>query len=532
MDADYILKSTAIFTSADDKPTAGGVVVAGSKISGVFRESQLEAYVGPKTKVIDYGQRLIMPGFIDSHTHTSVAMDFVDESYCIDISSVHTFPDIMKLMREYGNRHPDNPVVFGINFNLFNLEEYFMPTARAMDEYFPDRPALLMTWDCHTWFANTRAIQMAGITKDSPDPNRGMGKDENGELTGRFDDTGSFEIQKIIDRSFEARKGSLINFMNKLNACGITSIADVFPFSASEPYPLYKAMEKSLTTRIHFYPPLLDFTPESVDLLKREYSSPTLQFSGLKCLLDGVLTVYTAWMLEPYANKPETCGSPTVPKEEVRAKVLEACRLGVNVRIHTIGDAAVRYALNVFEEAEKAYGKLERRHCMEHIEYINPADISRFAQLGVVADMHPRHLTFYIDEAIRYLGTEREKYTWVFRDIINTGAIIGTGSDFPVVHFNPMLGIYAAVTRALDNGYPEGGWHPEQKLTLAEILKIYTIGSACAINRDKELGTLEPGKLADITVLDRNLFDIDVSEILNVKSVMTMMDGRIVYDSV
>ena len=531
MKADYILKSSSIFNSIDDTPTDGGVAVEANKILGVFPKSVLNNYIGPNTKVHDYGNKLIMPGFIDSHTHTGLAMDFEDETYCVDISTGHTFKDIMRLMHEFGAKYPDNPVVYGINFNFFNLDEHFVPTAKVMDEYFPDRPVLIMTWDVHTLFANSKAIEMAGITKDTPDPNNGIGKDNSGELTGEFNDTAAFALQEILERSFEEKKCSLVNFMNKLNACGITSVADMFPNSVTEPYSLYKAMEEKLTTRIHFYPPLLDFTPETVQAYKKEYNSPMLQFSGLKCLLDGVLTVYTAWMLEPYTNKPDTCGSPTVPKEEVRSKVFEACSLGINARIHAIGDKAVRYALDVFEEAQRTYGKLSRRHCMEHIEYINPADIPRFAELGIVADMHPRHLTFYIDNALAYLGEEREKYTWVFRDILDTGAIIGTGSDFPVVHFNPMLGVYAGITRALDNGYPEGGWHPEQKLTLPEILKIYTIGSACAINRDSDLGTLEPGKLADIVVLDRNLFDVDASEILDTKPIMTMVDGKIVYNA-
>ena len=172
---------------------------------------------------------------------------------------------------------------------------------------------------------------------------------------------------------------------------------------------------------------------------------------------------------------------------------------------------------------------IDRRHTIEHIEYCDPSDVPRFGKLGVVADMHPRHMIFYIDDAIDFLGEEREKHTWLIRDIMDAGGVIGTGSDYPVVDFDPMLGIHAAITRTDDKGHPEGGWHPEQKLTLPEILRIYTVGSAMSMNIEKETGTLEKGKSADITVLDRNIFKAGEREILDIEPVMTMTAGKIVY---
>lgn len=530
MNTRYILKSKTIFDGTGKMPVSGGVVIDDNKIVGVFSENELEKYNDRVVELIDYGDKLIMPGFIDSHTHTGMAMDFEDENFCVDISAAHNFQDIMMIMKDYGEKYPENKVVFGINFNYFNLDEYFEPTAAAIDEYFPNRAALIMTWDVHTFFANTKAIELSGITKDTPDPNDGIGKDENGELNGIFNDTAAFAIQKIVDRPMEDRIPSLENFMNKLNEYGITTVGDLYPSGVTKPYPLYKAMENKLTVRINFYPELLTFSTEDVEQYKKNFNSPMLQFAGLKNLIDGVLTVYTAWMLEPYTNKPETAGFPAVPKEEVRAKMLEAINQGIPVRIHTIGDHAVRYVLDVFEEAERLFGKLPLRHNMEHLEYMDPADIPRFAELGIVANMHFRHSIFYIDDAITYLGEEREKHCFNWRSMYDTGAVMGTGSDYPVVHFNPMLGIHAGITRTRDDGYPKGGWLPEQKLVLSEVLKIYTFGGACALNRDKELGTLEKGKYADVTVIDRNLFEAKTSEILDAKPIMTMVDGKIVYD--
>lgn len=529
MKATYILKSSCIFDSIGNSPTPGALVICGNKIEGLLSQDELNSFDAGDAVVVDCGDKLIMPGFIDSHMHAGANMDYVDESYCVDVSPATSFEGVIKIIEEYGAKHPNNKFLLGINFNLFNLEKRIIPTAKLIDSYISDRPVIIHTWDCHTFFTNSKGIELSGIKKDDPDPNHACGRDENGDLTGEFNDSASFILSKKITRTFAERQGSLRNFMAKLNACGITSFADMFPSGDEETYPLFKSLEDELTTRIHFFSSLMDFSPELVKSYRETYNSKMLQFSGLKCLMDGVLTVFTAWMLKPYSNNRSTCGFPALDKDKVKEKIFQACKSGINVRVHTIGDAAVKYILDVFEDAQKMYGNLEKRHCMEHIEYINPADIPRFAELGIVADMHPRHLMFYIDDAIEYLGEEREKYTWVFRELLKTGALIGTGSDFPVVNFNPMLGIYTGVTRAKDNGMPEGGWHPEQKLMMHEILKMYTIGSACAINRDKELGTLEKGKLADVVVLDRNLFEIDAKEILQVKPVLTMMDGEIVY---
>lgn len=531
MAANYVLKSKNIFDSVKDVPFSGNVVIEGKTIIDVCSDDAVHRYIGADTEIIDYGDKIIMPGFIDSHMHAGSSMDYFDESYCINVESAHTFKDVMELMQEFDRKYPENSFVLGINFNFFNLTEYFVPTAKEIDKYFPDKPALILTWDTHTYYVNTKAMEAAGVSKDTPDPNGGIEKDENGEPTGVFNDTAAFELMaKVTERGVEDRKKSWRVFQQKLNSVGITSIGDVYPCGTSLPYELYRALEDELSVRIHFYPELISFDMKDLDHYKQKYNSEMLQFAGLKNLIDGVLTVWTAWMLEPYANKPDTCGFPAVPAEQVKEKIMEACAAGCNVRIHTIGDRAIRYILDCFEEAKKRYGKLERHHCMEHIEYINPSDIPRFAELGIVADMQFDHAVYYVDDAVRFLGEERLPYCFNWRSIKDTGAIMGTGTDFPVVlNVSPMLGLYTAVTRKRGDGYPEGGWLPEQCLTLSEAVKVYTAGSAAAINREKDLGTLEVGKLADITVLERNIFDVGRDEIKDVLPVMTMVNGEIVY---
>lgn len=533
MKTSYVLKSKNIFDSISDVPLSGGVVVTGNKITGVFPEEQLSKYITDETQILDYGDKLILPGFIDSHMHVGVGMDYLDDTYCVDVGSTETFNDVVQLIQNFGERNPEANVLFGFNFNAAVLNPVVWPTRQLLDTYFPDRPVLIQGWELHTFYANSRAIELAGFTKDTPDPNHGIGKDKQGELTGVFNDTAAFAIQKIIQRSFAEKKYSLVNFMKILNKYGFTSVSDMYPCGTEKPYPLFKAMEKELTVRIHFYPELLSFKPENIDEYKSNYSGPMLKFSGLKNLMDGVPAQHTAWMTVPYDEDPSTCGGPSVSPEKVLEKVLEAASIGVNVRIHTIGDGAAHFILDVFEKARDKYGLLPRRNCMEHLDFILDDDIPRFKELNVVCAMQGLHIGFYLNENkskyVMGLGQERIKKALRWRTVLNSGAVIANGSDYPVVSFNPALSIYTAVTRQTRNGYPEGGFLPEQRVTLAEILKSYTYGAAFALNREKELGTLEAGKLADITVLDRNLFAVSPKDYLDMMPVMTMVDGNIVF---
>ena len=526
-----ILKSTSIYDGISDGPVSGGLVIDGNRITGVFPEDELNDYITPDTEVTDYGDKLIMPGFIDSHLHMGQAMDFLDPTYCIDLDPARNFDDVVALLRKFGEENPDAKVLFGINYNYFNLTPPVIPDVHLLDKYFPDKPVLILTWEIHTYYANTKAIELTGLTKDTPDPNNGIIKDENGELTGAFNDTVAFAVTRIVQRPLFERGGALINFMKELNSYGITAVGDMFPCGADKPYPLYKKYEDQLTVRVSFYPELMSFTPELANEYKREYNGPMLQFAGLKNLIDGVISVHTAWMSEPYYDDPTTSGYPAIPAEQVKAKILEALSLGINVRIHTIGDEAIHYVLDVFEEAKNKYGLLPRRNVMEHLEYVNDEDLHRFKDLNVVCDMQGRHITFYVDDGEKIMGPERSRRAFRWRDVLDAGAIIGTGSDYPVVHFDPARCIYAAVTRQLEDGHPKDGWIPEQRVSLAEALRAYNYGSACALNREDEIGLLKNGYYADVVVLDKNLFAVPEDEILGTKPILTMVDGKTVYES-
>lgn len=532
--ATTLLISDTIFDGYSDNLFSGGILITDNRITALLSKDELTTYIETANVVRDYGDQLLMPGFIDSHIHIGYAMDYMDEAFCVDVAPAKNEKEMMTLLQNFHEAQPDNKVIFAFNYNSFELDEPFTPDKKLLDTYFPSVPVAIVSWDGHTWFANSKLIELAGITKDTEDPLHGIGKDTSGELNGIFNDTATYPLNKFIERPLMERKSSLLHFNNELNRYGITAAGDVFPYGTAQPYPLYKAVEDegNLTVRYSVYPSMLDATDESTEFYKHTYHSPMLQFGGLKCLLDGVIGVHTAWMLEPYFDAPDTKGFPAADAQEVRKKILDCHKKGINVRIHTIGDAAVRYILDVYEEAEKEYGRIQRHHTMEHLEYISDEDIPRLGKLNVIAAMQGRHITFYVDDAGKIMGPDRDRLAFRWRDILDAGGIIGTGSDYSVVHFSPFRCIYAAMTRQLENGYPKGGWFPGQCVTLTEALRSYTFGSACALNREDEIGTLEIGKLADIVAIDRNLFNIPPEEILEAMPVMTMVDGKIVFEKI
>jgi predicted amidohydrolase YtcJ len=299
-------------------------------------------------------------------------------------------------------------------------------------------------------------------------------------------------------------------------------------------YDLFEKLDKQgeLTTRFHITPEL-DGNLDKAQTLRNKYESKKLQFSGLKQFVDGTVTGHTAYFLKPYSDQLDICGHPALDPEVLIDRVVKADELGFRIRFHAIGDAAIRLALDAFEEAVRKNGKRDSRHTVEHIEVIDSDDIERFSKLGVIASMQPDHMAASSREVYSsIIGPEREKNVFLTKSLLNTGASLALGTDFPVsISLNPMRQIYTAITRVDSSGNPQNTWHPEQKLTLAEALQAYTYGSAYGCFREHELGTIEEGKLADLVVLDRNLFDIPESEVLKTKVELTINDGKVVYKS-
>lgn len=325
--------------------------------------------------------------------------------------------------------------------------------------------------------------------------------------------------------------------MEGAKAFGITSINDVQPYFHGNMGNLdvYEEMAKEgqFTSRVHVAVDLLGDL-EQAEKWKRRYHYGTLRVDMLKQFIDGVATTHTALMIDDYADAPGNRGISLFDIKAIEKAVPEAHKRGFSVKLHSCGDQSAKMCLDYYENAIRLYGKNQCRHAIEHLELVDEKDIPRFNELGIIPSVQPEHLALtQIFEENPYpivLGAERANRTWPFKSLYDSAGILAIGSDCPVVSNNPFLEIYRAITRLHNDGKPEGGWNPTEKLTMYQVLRSYTYGGAYGVRRENEMGSLEKGKLADIIVIDKNLFEINVDEIISAQVILTIMDGEIVYE--
>lgn len=530
--ADIVIHGDAVFTGLADKPQPASIAIVENTIAAIGNVKEIEALIGADTRVFHFEDQLIMPGFHDFHLHVIPGSIQIDS---VDLTEACSIEETIDMVRRFAEERPNDPWIIGFSWDNGKWVDNELPHRAALDKVFPDRPVVLNHVECHYCWVNSKALEIMGIDEQTKNPAFGeIHKDGNGKLTGILFEKAMDMVHKgAYSFSREKIEQLLKGFLELAAGYGITSVNDMYAPSSEilDDFSLFEDFEKrgELTSRIHLLP-ALNGDLERARQLRDAYHSGQLQFSGLKQFIDGVITGYTAYMIEPYADDPENCGSTTYPAKTIKEWVAEADREGFRIRFHAIGDAAIRLALDAFEEAQKQNGKRDARHTIEHVEVIHPDDINRFQELGVIASMQPHHLAALEQEVYASrLGDGRNKRTFAINTLKNAGASLAFGSDFPVVSLNPMLEIYRAVSRVDSSGLPENMWNPEEKISLAEALRAYTYGPAYGTFREHELGTLEPGKLADIIALDRNLFSLPVEEILKAEVVLTIMDGSIVY---
>ncbi|MDR0851718.1 MAG: amidohydrolase [Clostridiales Family XIII bacterium] len=541
--ADIILKGNAIFTGLEDRPVSGAIAVSGNKIQKVFQIGESpDAYVGPDTKVIDAGDKLIMPGLIDAHTHFFMGATCASSHCCMEITDSVSETDCVRIIKEYADTHPDEACVLGMGWLPAFWNDAPLPTKKSLDEAIPDRPVYLAAADVHTVWTNSKGLEELGIDRNSTVSSGEIPKDADGEPTGLLIE---FEaclpaIQKLYDFPKEVLKEIYSDLLTSIAKNGITAFGEVTPsFLNQTTYNQFDALAEferdgKLTARLHLYSDLLSIDSDAAKELKtaNRYHSDKLVYTGLKTLLDGVTSTYTGFLLEPYADKPDTVGYANAPKADYEKATAIANRAGLPMRCHCIGDAAVRWGLDIFEHANAETGNPKNtkkiRNTIEHIESIQPEDIPRFKELGVIASVQPAHLVLDENEKISRIGKARSRWEWPFRTLLDQGAHLAFGTDYPVVGLNPFKNIYAAVTRCNYDGTP-AGVNPEERISLSEALKRYTAGSAYVFSRESELGTLEEGKLADIIVVNKNLFEIPEIDILKAEVDLTIFDGKEIY---
>jgi len=529
--ADLIIVNANIHTMDRNQPTAEAVAILGNRIIAVGSNDEIKKLQGPNTRTIDAKGQLILPGFNDAHVHF---MSGGFQLSSVDLRDANTPQEFAQRIRDFAAKLPQGRWITGGDWDHERWPEAKLPTRELIDHYTPNTPVFVNRLDGHMALANSLALKLAGITSATKDPDGGVivRDPANGLPTGVLKDAAQSFVWKVIPApSFEEKLTAARAATNHAASLGVTSVQDM---SSGVDVGVYQTLldRGELKTRIYAVWPLPSWDRLARTGVRAHFGSPMLRTGGLKGFADGSLGSTTALFFDPYLDAPNTSGIPSdemFPDGAMLERVRGADRVGLQILIHAIGDRANDQILSIYEEVEKEDGDRDRRFRIEHAQHLRVQDIARFARDKVIASMQPYHT---IDDgrwAEKRIGPDRAKTTYAFRSLLNSGAMLAFGTDWTVAPLNPMLSIYAAATRrTLDGKHPDG-WIPEQKISVEEAVRAYTIGSAYAEFQENEKGTIAPGKLADLVILSRDIFKIDPVEIEKVKVVMTIMDGRMVY---
>jgi len=518
-----------LFTSDKANTIAEAVLIEGNKIVFVGSSKEVQGLIDNQTKVIDLNKKLMLPGFIDNHVH------FINGGLYllgIDLRPANTTSEFKQILKDYAEKNPGKWITGGYwDHEKWEIKDY--PTKEMIDEVVPNQPVFVSRLDGHMGVANSLALKMAGITRDTPDPDGGLiVKDpKTGEPTGLLKDNAMDFVFNVIpnpsdEEYYEALKAAL----EEAKKLGITSVQDITFASALKAYQKAKD-EGILTCRIYTRWPISDYKYLVDNGIKVGYGDDLIRMGSLKAFADGSLGSSTAWFFDKYNQDTTTYGLPMdiVTDGSLEKWAFDADRNGLQLSVHAIGDKANAYMLDLFEKIVKENPKWDRRFRIEHAQHVRFEDIKRFTELGVIASVQPYHC---IDDGVwaeKRIGPERIKYTYPFKSFLDAGANICFGTDWYVAPLNPMLGLYAAVTRrTLDEKNPNG-WIPEQKISVEDAIRCYTINSAYASFEENIKGSIEVGKLADLVVLSENILEIDPVRIKDVEIEMTVFDGKIIY---
>ena len=537
--ADVLLLGGNLWTGETDRPRATALAIVGDRIAYVGDEAGALAHRGPLTRTLALQGALVTPGFEDSHIHLMSGALSLDRVDLIEDGSVAAIQD---RIRRFAAERPEKPWVLGRGW-LYGAFPGGLPTKEQLDAAVPDRPAYMECYDGHTGWANSRALAAAGITRDTPDPPNGaIVRDARGEPTGALKEAAVALVESHAPVPGDAERYDLLKrALRLLNSQGITAAQDAgygLADLARELPLLERALgEGRLTVRlrasVQLSPGPVDAALAEARRLAQRHRGPRLRFGAVKAFVDGVVEARTAALLAPYAEDPaQGRGHPNWEPAALTAAATEADRAGLQVWLHAIGDRGVRMALDAHEAAARANGARDRRGRIEHIETIDPADHARFAALGVIASMQPLHANPDQNNAdvwSRNLGKERASRGFGWGSLERAGARLVFGSDWPVVTSDVRRGLFCAVTRKTRDGKPDGGWLPEQAVTLESALRHYTIDAAYAAFEEGERGSLRAGKRADLVVLSPDLLASPPEAILSSRVLLTLLDGRVVH---
>ncbi len=548
--AEPVFRGGAVYTVDAARAWASAVAVREGRIVYVGSDDGLEPFIGPQTRVIELAGRMLLPGFQDSHIHPGGGIGLAK----LRLYGLRNRQEVLERIREYAATHPELEWIDGAGWEVAAFKPSGVPHRRMLDQVVPDRPAFLRASDGHTGWANSRALALAGITAETPDPPNGrIGRDpESGEPDGvLYEAAQTLVSQHVPPITPEERLAGYRLFLNELRRHGITAFVDAG--AAPEADRTFAQLAAAGELNAHAVL-CMSFDPDRSDdeqvekflARRRALAGPGLRANCVKLMLDGIIEQHTGSLLEPYLDQEGDRGPLFIGGARLERLVTRLDREGFQIHVHAIGDRAVREALDAFEAARRANGprdarlpsRGQARHSVAHVQLINPADIPRLRRLGVAANMTPLwghgddwNLVF----AEPRLGPERSRWLYSHATILATGGRLVWGTDWPVTTLAPLDGIEAAVTRrGLGGRDPEGrsdtAWIPDERIRLDEALAAYTINGAWLVSEEAERGSIEVGKRADLVVLEKNLFEVDPLDIHRVRVDLTVFGGRIVYD--
>ncbi|HET9746016.1 MAG TPA: amidohydrolase [Chitinophagaceae bacterium] len=524
--ADKIYFNAKIWTGDSANAWAAAIAIKGNQI--VYVGNDYQAFEGDMTDMIDLGGKLMLPGFIDNHTH------FLSGGYnlsSVDLRKAKTKEEFISILKDFCLDQKNDRWVLGGDWDheVWGGE---LPSRSWIDSVTGDHPVFVNRYDGHMALANTKALELAGINKNTTVPPGGeMPKDKSGEYSGVLKDEAMNLMYKVIpDPSEKELDEYLLAAIQHAFENGVTQVHDVGSYGGWTDLATYRRnyANKKLDLRIYSFVPLSTWARLDSLCKKEGKGDDMLRWGALKGFMDGSLGSTTAWFYQPYLDASNTSGLTVTDTNNIHRWVVAADSAGMHVTVHAIGDRANDFILNVFEEAEMKTSR-DHRFRVEHAQHLTQQAIPRFARLKVIPSMQPYHA---IDDgrwAYKRLDDARLKGTYAFKSLIDAAALLTFGSDWTVAPLKPLEGIYAAVTRrTLDDKYPDG-WYPEQKIPVEQAVRCYTINNAYAGFQEHKLGALKKGMLADLIVLDQNIFDIVPEKIRDVKVVQTIVNGKEVY---
>lgn len=536
-EATLIFTNGRIWTENPAQPEAQAVALDGNSILAVGDDATIKRLAGPGTQTIDLGGKRVLPGFNDAHVHF---LDGGGSLIGVPLGDANSQAEFRDRIARFAKTLPKGAWLRNGNWDHQRWSPVALPDHRLIDAASGDHPALLWRLDGHMALANALALKLAGIDKSTKDvPGGEIERDKDGNPTGILKDAATALVEKVMPALLpEERDMAMEAAMKEAASHGVTSVQNMADTSEDRLQPdVFREFEKmeragKLTVRIYEALPVRDWKILSDAGVVAPFGGPRLRIGNLKAFADGALGSATAWMMAPFSDNPAKSGlaSPDLlDPEHFYQSMKGADAAGLQLTIHAIGDRANKTILDLYARLLKEDGQSDRRARIEHVQHLDPADYPRFARLGVIASMQPYHA---IDDgrwAEKPLGAQRIKSSYAWKSLLDAGATLAFGSDWPVAPLDPVMGIYAAATRRTLDGKTPNGWVSEQKITVAQAVHAYTVGSAFAEHQEAVKGSIAPGKLADLVVLSDDIFAIAPEAIERTRVEMTIFDGKVVY---